>query len=644
MSKNRSYKTYFRSPTGEGGFKLPRRTTHRILEKCGQHKTVPSSLQEGQSPRSIEDVDDLQLNRNEAFQQPIDSSEEELSDDEIPRSTPTTTHSPLLFDGAKISAVESCLMVYGFASRHQLSKSALSDLLTLLNFHLPKGDSMPTSPYLAEKLLGVDIGAIKKIFYCEKCSAVLMSGACQTCGDKFNVQPFVKDGKYFLSFDVKQTIESTLQHTDIKQALYRSLIERGNRNETQIRDIMDGSSYKKLGLANFDITCCFNSDGISVFNSSRFSIWPILLSINELPYQLRRKHTLLIGLWFGDKKPNFDVFLQPFLDQSKDLATHGISWTFDGKSIKSNVYFPMVAADSPARCQLQGINQYNGEFSCPWCLIKGETYWIDERRHKWIFPTEKVHQSRAQENFTSHLRELRDLLHNGNNVTNVFGIKAPSKLILLPKFNIVDGFVFDYMHTCLLGVVRTLTCAWLDSKNHNFPFYVGHQEVEINCRINLCKFLVECQRILREVKDIKYWKAHEWKIWMIVAVPLLNGILSQPYLKHFSNFVTATTILCKDVISRADLETSDNLIKQFCAVLPDLYDSSYCSFNVHLVSHSVDCVKNWGPLWAYSLFQFENYNGVLTNSFSGTTEVGLQIAKKLIIAQRIKAEILSEII
>ncbi|OXA48760.1 hypothetical protein Fcan01_16430 [Folsomia candida] len=296
----------------------------------------------------------------------------------------------------------------------------------------------------------------------------------------------------------------------------------------------------------------------------------------------------------------------------------------------------MVAADSPARCQLQGINQYNGEFSCPWCLIKGETYWIDERRHKWIFPTKKVHQSRDQENFTSHLRELRDLLHNGNNnVTNVFGIKAPSKLILLPKFDIVHGFVFDYMHTCLLGVVRTLTCAWLDSKNHNFPFYIGHQEVEINCRINLCKFPVECQRILREIKDIKYWKAHEWKIWMILAVPLLNGILSQPYLKHFSNFVTAITILCKDVITRADLETSDNLIKQFCVVLPDLYDSSYCSFNVHLVSHSVDCVKNWGPLWAYSLFQFENYNGVLTNSFSGTTEVGLQIAKKLIIAENV---------
>lgn len=33
MSKIRSYKTYFRSPTGRGGFKLPRRTTHRILEK-----------------------------------------------------------------------------------------------------------------------------------------------------------------------------------------------------------------------------------------------------------------------------------------------------------------------------------------------------------------------------------------------------------------------------------------------------------------------------------------------------------------------------------------------------------------------------------------------------------------------------------
>ncbi|OXA37348.1 hypothetical protein Fcan01_27909 [Folsomia candida] len=392
MSKIRSYKTYFRSPTGRGGFKLPRRTTHRILEKSGKHKTTLSSANVGTPPRTTYEQDDLQFDQNEeTFQRHTDSSEGELNDDEMPESVPVKGQSSMLFNGAKISVIESCPMVYGFANRHKLSKSALSDLLTLLNFHLPKGDSMATSPYLAEKLLGIDIGAIKKICYCERCSSVLISETCQACGDKFDIRQLVKGGKYFLSLGVKQTIESTLQHEEIKRALYGSLIERRTRSETQLKDIMDGSSYKKL-----------------------------------------------VGLWFGDKKPNFEIFLQPFLEESKQLATDGVNWTLDGKAIISNVYFPMVAADSPARCQLQGINQYNGEFSCPWCLEKGETYWIDERRHKWIFPAKKAQQSRTQENFKSHLRQLRDSLCNDNNVTNVFGIKAPSKLILLPKFDMWD--------------------------------------------------------------------------------------------------------------------------------------------------------------------------------------------------------------
>ena len=30
--------------------------------------------------------------------------------------------------------------------------------------------------------------------------------------------------------------------------------------------------------------------------------------------------------------------------------------------------------------------------------------------------------------------------------------------------------------------------------------------------------------------------------------------------------------------------------------------------NIHLLSHIAECVRNWGPLWAYSCFQFEGMN------------------------------------
>ncbi len=33
------------------------------------------------------------------------------------------------------------------------------------------------------------------------------------------------------------------------------------------------------------------------------------------------------------------------------------------------------------------------------------------------------------------------------------------------------------------------------------------------------------------------------------------------------------------------------------------------TFNVHLLHHLSVSMKNWGPLWAHSAFNFENENG-----------------------------------
>ncbi len=31
------------------------------------------------------------------------------------------------------------------------------------------------------------------------------------------------------------------------------------------------------------------------------------------------------------------------------------------------------------------------------------------------------------------------------------------------------------------------------------------------------------------------------------------------------------------------------------------------TMKVHLLSHITECVKDWGPLWAYSCFSFEGH-------------------------------------
>jgi hypothetical protein len=68
----------------------------------------------------------------------------------------------------------------------------------------------------------------------------------------------------------------------------------GNNTE----DIYDGSAYKKV-MGDKDsshVSLTWNTDGVPVFESSKYNMWPIQCIINELPIHLRKKHILLAGL------------------------------------------------------------------------------------------------------------------------------------------------------------------------------------------------------------------------------------------------------------------------------------------------------------------------------------------------------------
>ena len=49
------------------------------------------------------------------------------------------------------------------------------------------------------------------------------------------------------------------------------------------------------------------------------------------------------------------------------------------------------------------------------------------------------------------------------------------------------------------------------------------------------------------------------------------------------------------------------------------------TMNIHMLSHLAECVRNWGPLWAYSGFCFEGMNGYIKGFFHGTKEMNKQV-------------------
>ncbi len=54
-----------------------------------------------------------------------------------------------------------------------------------------------------------------------------------------------------------------------------------------------------------------------------------------------------------------------------------------------------------------------------------------------------------------------------------------------------------------------------------------------------------------------------------------------------------------------------------------------CSLNFHSLIHMCEFVRRWGPLWCYSTFGFENFNGFLKRHCHGTRNVLPQLIQSV---------------
>ena len=77
------------------------------------------------------------------------------------------------------------------------------------------------------------------------------------------------------------------------------------------------------------------------------------------------------------------------------------------------------------------------------------------------------------------------------------------------------------------------------------------------------------------------------------------------------------------------------MLIHFCARIEALYARRYETYNIHMLLHLPDCVRNLGPLCGNSYFWFDGYNGDLSKLFHGTQNVDIQITQAVCIHQKI---------
>ena len=81
-------------------------------------------------------------------------------------------------------------------------------------------------------------------------------------------------------------------------------------------------SLPKNYTENVDsVTFAWNFDGVPLSKSSKISIWPFYLMVNEIPKKLKHKkeNTVVADLWFGSTKPAANLFLSIFENDLQKL-------------------------------------------------------------------------------------------------------------------------------------------------------------------------------------------------------------------------------------------------------------------------------------------------------------------------------------
>lgn len=483
---------------------------------------------------------------------------------------------------------------------------------------------------------------ITRYLYCHECRSPLGIGdnpteqcPCKSCGpgqEKTNI-------RHFLKLNLTAQICQLLSIPTIAESLnYR--FNRVKRRPDAVEDLYDGEESRRLSAPggflshSYNYSLTFNTDGLKVTNSSGVSAWPLYVQINELPPHLRGKHMLLVGVFVDDKHPSMNVYMKPFIEEINKLHQTGVIWrpTAESPLVTSKFMVIIGTVDSPARALLTRTKQFNGLHGCLYCYAEGEQ--VNDKR---IYPVRHCFgRLRTSKEFKRHAKKACETQQP------YLGIKGIPSLVGLPGFDICKGMVVDAMHGMHLGAIRQHTKLLLTSCNA--PFYIGSPNIkaEIDRRLLLVRFPKRRSRSTRSITTTSLWKASEWRNWVEVAPACLEGILHKKYANHIALSSQAMHYLDSDSVMAEELNLAERLLTEYVHKFEEYFGEENMSFNIHLMTHISNNVRDWGPTWATDVYKFESWNKTIAGKVTSPMHRAEQIANRFLMAKFIDLVIWDE--
>ena len=329
-----------------------------------------------------------------------------------------------------------------------------------------------------------------------------------------------------------------------------------------------------------------NIDGLPINNSNNDHLWPILGIVD---YNAYRSGPFCIGLFFSknSKAGVAQEFLHDFIEDY--LHAHSVGVTVLGVNVIVNL--SAVICDAPAMAFVKEIKLHSGYGACFKCEQRGV-----KAGGRMTFP-KLLSRLRTDQRF----RRKVDTEHHNPGVTSPFED--------IEDLDMVDQFLYDYMHTVLLCVLKRIMKYWVYGPGDFKLDATGVNRMTARLLLYAKTCPTEFGRRPRSLANLRHFKATEFRSFLCyTGVATLLGIHENTDVYYnFLLLVCAMRILLNPVLSVRFHAFAKKLLVAFVKTYKQLYGERLTVFSVHAVIHLPRQAAQYGHLDRISSFPYESY-------------------------------------
>ncbi|XP_052124790.1 uncharacterized protein LOC127749680 isoform X2 [Frankliniella occidentalis] len=486
----------------------------------------------------------------------------------------------------------------------------------------------PTSKKELWRVLGRKNSGIVYHAYCDKWGQYIckqqdrgLSAFCKNTKCARNKTPIeARKVKYFATISLRKQLNHLLNIPNIAQHLtFRET--RMKHEDTGIEDVYDSENYKALQATGVlgcnDISGTLNTDGCKATKGATKETFPVFVRINEFPPHLRQKFMLFAAVYVDKEQPQMATLLKPVVKELNGLGRRGIKRpNVTGEEVETKLVVFCFCVDGKARGQILNMGTHASFDGCTYCLIHGVSFKVGlTSTMRWPaldHPLVPEYSDRTDDD----MKACMVLADRSGQV--VKGHKGGSALMLLDHMDLRKGNCVDDLHViyeCAAAHITDLILSEAPRKDERTS-----DEHLLNTIDTRMKMIKTPSKISRKpgscsIRNRKKFKGTQWRDWLIhFALPCLEGLIVDEHMHLIEKLSRGAFLLSQDIILPEHIEEAETCFRDFLNLNEELYGLENTKLNLHTLSHAARCVKENGPLWCYSTFNFESWNNKIIKS------------------------------